>query len=340
MPVQMILFVLALLLISGLFHIIPGLTRPDIFFAVTVAPEFRRTPDARRILGRFRIIVWSCTLVAIALQLAAGLALVTILIQGTGFLWALVSSHGRTLAYAAPSSPVREVNLAAPPERLPGGLLVALLPLISLVALGLWASLNWNRLPRHLPVHTGLRGADRWVATTPATVFGLLAVQASMCLMLLGIAWGLLNWSRRISTTGSGAAGERSFRRRVLQLIIVTGYFLPCPAWFALLQAPPAAIYAWALALAAVIIAFVVTLFRAGQGGSLANVSAAAPPTGDRTPDSCWKWGIFYVNPADPSILVEKRFGIGYTINLGNRRSWLALALVLVPLAVGLIFLR
>jgi uncharacterized membrane protein len=40
---------------------------------------------------------------------------------------------------------------------------------------------------------------------------------------------------------------------------------------------------------------------------------------GDRTPDACWRWGLFYVNPADPSILIEKRFGIGYTLNFGNR---------------------
>jgi uncharacterized membrane protein len=49
---------------------------------------------------------------------------------------------------------------------------------------------------------------------------------------------------------------------------------------------------------------------------------------------------MFYVNPADPSILVEKRFGIGYTVNLGNRWSWVALVVVLVPAALGVIFLR
>ena len=67
-------------------------------------------------------------------------------------------------------------------------------------------------------------------------------------------------------------------------------------------------------------------------------------PTGDRTPDACWKWGLFYINPADPSIMIEKRFGIGYTLNFGNRWTWLmlgaVLALMLVPVAAGLIFFR
>ena len=42
----------------------------------------------------------------------------------------------------------------------------------------------------------------------------------------------------------------------------------------------------------------------------------------DLTPDDCWKLGIFYYNPRDPALMVEKRFGIGYTLNFGNRLSW------------------
>src|SRR6201987_6566316 len=45
----------------------------------------------------------------------------------------------------------------------------------------------------------------------------------------------------------------------------------------------------------------------------------------DRTPDRCWKAGIFYVNRADPALFVEKRVGIGYTLNFGNPWSWVVL---------------
>ena len=48
--------------------------------------------------------------------------------------------------------------------------------------------------------------------------------------------------------------------------------------------------------------------------------------------DKHWKWGIFYVNPDDPAIIVPKRYGIGYTLNFGNRWSWAALALILVAI--------
>ena len=48
-----------------------------------------------------------------------------------------------------------------------------------------------------------------------------------------------------------------------------------------------------------------------------------------------WILGIWYVDHTDPSILVESRFGIGYTMNLGNRVAQVLLAGFLVAL-VGL----
>jgi uncharacterized membrane protein len=42
----------------------------------------------------------------------------------------------------------------------------------------------------------------------------------------------------------------------------------------------------------------------------------------DGTPDECWKLGLVYFNPADPAVMVEKRFGVGYTVNFGNRALW------------------
>jgi uncharacterized membrane protein len=38
---------------------------------------------------------------------------------------------------------------------------------------------------------------------------------------------------------------------------------------------------------------------------------------------------MFYVNPDDPAILVEKRFGIGYTLNFGRPAAWFVPAVAL-----------
>ena len=73
---------------------------------------------------------------------------------------------------------------------------------------------------------------------------------------------------------------------------------------------------------------------RLGQGGSrLERAAAGSPLTNGVADNRVWYLGGFYVNRDDPSIFVEKRFGIGYTINFGNPK---AVALFLVFLAIVL----
>ena len=58
-------------------------------------------------------------------------------------------------------------------------------------------------------------------------------------------------------------------------------------------------------------------------------------PVGDRTDDAHWLGGMIYVNPADHALFVEKRMGIGWTLNFGNLWAWLLLAGVLaVPVVL------
>jgi uncharacterized membrane protein len=58
----------------------------------------------------------------------------------------------------------------------------------------------------------------------------------------------------------------------------------------------------------------------------------------ESTPDACWHLGQIYYNPQDPAIFVQKRLGLGYTVNFGNRISWVLLAVALAALG-GMVFL-
>jgi len=61
--------------------------------------------------------------------------------------------------------------------------------------------------------------------------------------------------------------------------------------------------------------------------------SEEAPLTGGLADNEHWIWGVLYVDRKDPSVMVESRFGIGYTLSLGNRT---ALLVVIVFSAVSL----
>ncbi|HVP59507.1 MAG TPA: DUF5808 domain-containing protein [Myxococcaceae bacterium] len=61
---------------------------------------------------------------------------------------------------------------------------------------------------------------------------------------------------------------------------------------------------------------------------------ARAPRMAPTSPEG-WRGGLFYVNSADPRLLVPKRSGLGWTFNFARPVAWLLLAvLLLFPLAI------
>lgn len=53
------------------------------------------------------------------------------------------------------------------------------------------------------------------------------------------------------------------------------------------------------------------------------------PPQVERNGDEFWRWGMFYYNPADPTLFIQNRACVGYTVNFANFLSWpLTLALL------------
>ncbi|WP_374966251.1 DUF1648 domain-containing protein [Lysinibacillus sp. RS5] len=50
--------------------------------------------------------------------------------------------------------------------------------------------------------------------------------------------------------------------------------------------------------------------------------------------DRYWKWGILYINKNDPSLLVQKKFGVGWTLNLANKWSYIILFVIFLPIVL------
>jgi uncharacterized membrane protein len=78
-----------------------------------------------------------------------------------------------------------------------------------------------------------------------------------------------------------------------------------------------------------------------GQGGALMESgSPEARLTGGLADNARWVLGMMYIDRTDPAFIVESRFGIGYTLNLGNRISFAILAAFLAAsLVLGLLML-
>jgi uncharacterized membrane protein len=219
-----------------------------------------------------------------------------------------------------------------------------------LAGTAIWLYLHWDEIPEVFPVHWGANGQPNgWAIRSFAGVYGPLLVGAALCALMGLLAYAMPRWSRLIRVGGAAGEGERRFRLVFVSIVVATEYFLALTfMWVGLLplsqkqSGPPGFVPMLVFALAFTVI-IIVLMMRFGQGGTRLAGSAGAgagamAPVGDRTPDKYWKLGLIYINRDDPALFVEKRFGIGFTLNFGHPGVWVFLA-VLVAVFVAIILI-
>lgn len=346
-----------ILLIAVLFHYLPDITRRDIFFAITVDPAFRASSEARRILRRFRIAMWINSAIAIGIVYAGAAAenewipMVGVLWQVASMLPAFLSARKQTMPHAVTTATRREATLA---PRSKGGAVFALLqlgPFAILAGVALYLKANWERIPERFPVHWGTNGEPNgWSTRSLSGVYGPLLMALIVCVLLMALSYAIMIWTRHVWASGPRARSESKFRHGQLGVLLLVEYFVAATLCGVPLLAlrhnvnemPGAGTIIVGTFI--FVLAIVAVLIYTGQGGARQDKAAAgedaklAQVVGDRTPDQCWKAGMFYVNPDDPALLVEKRFGIGYTLNFGRPAAWLLIAATIgVAVAAALI---
>lgn len=88
------------------------------------------------------------------------------------------------------------------------------------------------------------------------------------------------------------------------------------------------------------VISSIVLSVKTGQGGSRLKTMDESKPQSVASAadqDRYWKLGQIYFNPNDPAYFVEKRFGIGWTLNWGRPGAWAIIAIIIL-LAAALPF--
>jgi uncharacterized membrane protein len=345
--------VLALGILAGVVHwLMPRRTRPDLFFAVTVAPGFRDSAEGRFILRRYRQgVIGVCALAliligALALTSAFPLTPLALLLQLGALFGVFYRARRAVLPHMISPTTVREAQLGQRSRRIPGGWVIASGPFALLAACGGYLGTHWQQIPARLVLHWDAHGRpDRWAARSLGTVFFPLLIGAVILLAMTLILYGIAHWLRPIYAGGPEREHESRFRRVAMTLLLAGEYWIVVLfSWLAirpllplLLQRPPAAL---AFLPGLIPVLSVVVFMWLGQGGSrIASPQRPEPdstkPVGDRTEDRFWKLGVFYFNSDDPAVMVEKRFGIGYTMNFAHPVAWVIILLVLVPIAVS-----
>ena len=330
-----------------MFHALPRLSRPDILFSVTVAGAFASSSEAEAVVRRYRTVVWLSTLVLVGVMMALPARDARAAFVG-GHVAVIFGAWGwanrRVRPHAAPAQAIRVATLAPRDTHLPGGALFAAGPLVILASAVLFLWLNWDLIPDHVPSRWSAEGTPTGFRTKSVSgVYTGLAIGAAVVSMMLAMAWTIVSRTRQVAIDGAAAAGERKFKHLSALQVLFSAYaaaglsaaFSVAPVVRGTDRLPLSILV---LLGAAVVLSsgFVLVLIWLGQGGQRAVARDARDGIhGDGTPDAGWKGGFVYYNPNDPALLVERRMGIGWTLNMANRWSWLILGAMALAIVIS-----
>lgn len=209
------------------------------------------------------------------------------------------------------------------------------------------AAFGWARygtLPDPFPTHWDGDGRpDAFAARSPWSAFGPLLVAVGLTVLLAALA-ALVRRTPLRPRAGDAdplarpLATERA-AQSLLGVVALLGAGLVCAVLLDGWLHPDRLRWTgFTLAVfgAALVVAVLVTAVRGRARGPAADAGAAQAPDDDRL----WRGGLLYVNREDPALLVPKRVGVGWTLNVGHPVGRaLAIGLLLLVatgLAVGL----
>lgn len=319
--------------LGGTFWFLPVMKGADAFFGVPVGDEFYRSDRARRLLLAYRALVVLCCLVWAAplvhprwetlMPLAMGVGCIGLLIAMVGFYRMVLPEEvtPTSTAVAAALTPRRPWQYANPP-----------LEMLSLLLLALTAVALWFAPPTLPP-------SDR------KGIVAMIATQAYMFVLMLSFLPAIAQ--ARVGLPPQDTENFLLLREQYVRTLVGILYFARIGvmtlfgfiAWaFALgvsKTGVAVASAAFNLVMLIGIALYAVRLYQQRQQLR----ALAGPGWMERATDARhWIGGLIYYNRDDPSLLVEKRVGIGWTFNFAQPVVWAWTAFMLAaPLLIVLL---
>jgi uncharacterized membrane protein len=225
-----------------------------------------------------------------------------------------------------------------------------LIPLV-LIIINIIIGYNvYPNLPDELPMHWNFAGeVDRYVNKSAKIIYEFPAIQFFM-LVVMFFSYKSIGWSKQqISSSNPEESLEKNriFRKLWSEYMVFISITMQLILTFANMTtllvirvSGPIIMLSVLIPTTLILIVSIVLSVKTGQGGSrikLKNGTSSTTIITERNDDKYWKLGSFYVNKDDPSIFVEKRFGIGWTINFGRIEGILIIAvsialIILIPI--------
>lgn len=345
--------VLPVVLIGFLSLLTPALTPKTVQFGIRVPAE--RAGDlvvaAARRTYRTGIVVVTVGAVLVGLFLkspgAASTCALLVELAGSTAAYLVARSHvaaakqdgrwfeGRTQVTVA------DTTLRTRPEPFPW---LWTLPTVAITAgTAIVGAIRYRHLPPRLVSHYDAGGhPTSYTDKTFLSAFGLVLVQAGVTALLVTLSWVTARGKANLDAQDPHAAERhRRFVAAMARCLLMLAAAADLSMFFgalAMWNVTGSTGFLPALLIAPIVVAtaaLVIVTIRVGQGGSRLRFAGdgdddndndgSGGPSGtpsttavNRDDDRYWKLGIVYFNREDPAVFVQKRFGVGWTVNFAR----------------------
>ncbi|CAM4471531.1 DUF1648 domain-containing protein [Paenibacillus tarimensis] len=211
------------------------------------------------------------------------------------------------------------------------------LPHMLVTLLGIGAALAlYDRIPDVIGLRYSIEGEVlRSAEKTVHRVLLLNYVQLISIGVFILLNYSIRSLRQRLNPSAPAESREQEIRyRRSMSLLMISLCFL-LVVYFALLQAMT--LYGGNMKLAGSLAVLFPLLTAAVIGAAGFRIQRMRGREESEGEDHHWKGGMLYYNPSDPALFVEKRVGVGWTINFARPVSWLIIALIVVVICVILL---
>lgn len=208
----------------------------------------------------------------------------------------------------------------------------------------------YDRIPEQIPVHWDVNfNVDRYAEKSLLTAMSLPFMQLIMVPVLNYSHYAFIRSKQKLSPNQPMVSKMKSqlFRKAwstyMFIMTLSTQLLFTVIQFFSVfsLQISP-----WWMMVATIIYLVVIMggmfylIFKYGQAGEKLKLSeddeGSEDYYTDAEEDKNWKLGVFYYNKEDPAVFVEKRFGIGSTMNMARWQAWVVIAGLILFILVSI----
>jgi len=352
-----LLIMIFIFLIMGILMLLmPDLVPKTLPFGVRIPPGYINEPLIRKMKAYFRIYVLFLLVVLLALIIFSGiyeqivLLFLFIALEYVGYYSVRRRIHSEKVRkrWYENKNETLVVEIGASQKKI--NILLWSIPSIIIILISVISLyFVYPSLPNSIPTNFNASGVpDSWVAKMPLNASLLIIMMVAITVIFYLLDMVILRSRIEIDPSMPEASSYQAnaFKNLMAKSLSVMGWFLNITFLFSnyiIWNVFPSNDFIVVITpvIIGVSIIFAVSIYAGAQGSRLRSPSKGNQGSDVmRDDDKYWIGGAIYFNRDDPAILVPKRFGIGWTLNVGNILAWFFFILIILLIIVPLIIMR